>query len=88
VATRKRTIVRVETRSLSVIRPVRAAVNFWCGQCAAVVPTVTPEHAARISGSTPREVYRLIESGRLHFTETTDGQLLVCCESLPKGKRG
>jgi hypothetical protein len=29
-----------------------------------------------------REIYRFVESGRLHFTEDRGGLLYVCAESL------
>jgi hypothetical protein len=82
VADRKRTIVRVETRSLSVIRPAQSAVDFWCEECSAVVAMVTPERAAELAGATPREIYRRIENGELHFAESEGGLLLVCLDSF------
>jgi hypothetical protein len=82
VAARKRTIVRVETRSLSVIRPAQRAIDLWCDECSAVVPMVTPEQAAQVSCTTPREIYRRIENGELHFAETQQGELLICCRFL------
>jgi len=45
---------------------------------------VTPEHAARLLGTAPRAIYRLVESGGLHFTEVDSGGLLVCVNSLPQ----
>jgi len=74
----KRTIVRVETNSLSVIHPAGSSIDLWCVECAAVVPMVTPEHASRLCGKVPRAIYRLVENGELHFVETDDGALLVC----------
>jgi hypothetical protein len=37
-----------------------------------------PENAAQLLGITPREIYRRIEAGSLHFTEGANGSLLVC----------
>ena len=81
VATRKRTI-RVETRSLSVIRSAQSAIDLWCDECAAVVAMGTPERAAQLLGTTPREIYRRIENGELHFAESEGGLLLVCLDSF------
>ena len=78
----KRAIVTVETRRLSVIRSLSEAIELWCQHCGRNVPTVTPETAARLSGATVRAVYRQIETGSLHFLETTDGLLFVCTDSL------
>ena len=82
VTTRKRTIVRVETNSLSVIHPAGSSIDVWCEECAAVVPMITPEHAARLTGATVRVIYRRIEAGNLHFAEAANGLLLVCSDSL------
>ena len=43
---------------------------------------VTPEYAAQISKAKPRAIYRQVESGELHFVETGEGELLICCSSL------
>jgi hypothetical protein len=45
---------------------------------------VTPEHAARLLGTAPREIYRLVESGGLHFIEIDSGGLLICVNSSPQ----
>ena len=80
---RKKTIVRVETSSLSVIRPAGSSIDlWWCAECATVVPMITPEHAAQLCRTVPRAIYRLVENGELHFTDVDSGGLLVCVESL------
>ena len=40
---------------------------------------LVPEKAARLIGVTPREIYRRIEQGSLHFVESENGSLLICC---------
>ena len=72
----------METRSISVIRPESEAIQLWCEDCAAIVPMVTPESAARLTAATVRAIYRQIEAGDLHFAETASGLLLVCGDSL------
>jgi hypothetical protein len=84
VAPGKRTIVRVQTHSLSVIRPAGSAVDCWCEECAAIVPMVTPEYAAQLCSTTTRAMYQRIENGELHFTETGQGDLFVCAHSLQR----
>jgi len=46
----------------------------------------TPEVAARLASVSQRTIYRWIEAGSLHFTETPDGGLLVCQASLLAGR--
>jgi hypothetical protein len=79
---RKRTIVQVETKHLSVIRPAGSAIELWCEQCAGAVSMVTPEDAARLCQAPTRAIYRRVEIGEVHFVETGAGELLICCSSL------
>ena len=79
---RKRTIVRVETKHLSVIRPAGSAIELWCEQCAGAVSMVTPENAAQLCQAPTRAIYQRVERGELHFVEIRAGELLICCSSL------
>lgn len=47
---------------------------------------VAANEAAVIAGLSARELYRLVEGGRLHFIEDRGGMLYVCSEAL-KGLR-
>ena len=77
---KQRTEITIETDRV-IIRGWGTAAG-WCERCVAAAPMVTPEHAAKLSGATPRSIYRQIENGELHFTETARGVLLVCRNSL------
>ena len=81
---KRRTVITIETDRI-IIRGSRPAA-LWCERCAAGVPMVTPEQAARLFGATPRAIYRMVESGELHYLETPFGRLLICCVSLQKGE--
>jgi hypothetical protein len=81
---KRRTVITIETDRM-VIRGSRPTA-LWCERCAAGAPMVTPEYAARLSGTTPRAIYRMVESGELHYLETPSGGLLICCVSLQKGE--
>lgn len=81
---RKRTIVRVETKQLAVIRPIGNAVELWCEQCAAAVSMVTPERAAQLCQAPPRAIYRRVERGEVHFVETGTGEVLICWSSAQR----
>jgi len=43
---------------------------------------LTPEDAARLMNLTPRTIYRWVEARRVHFTESEDGNLLICLASF------
>ncbi len=55
---------------------------LWCEACAAQVRMVTAEEAAMIAEVSARAIYRRVEAGRIHFTETPEGLLLICFNSL------
>lgn len=57
-------------------------IQAKCGECGARTALVTAEQAAVITGIRPRVIYRWVESGMVHSTETPDGEMLVCLDSL------
>ena len=80
---KRRIEITVETRRVLVAAAGRVPVGeSWCVACAASTPHVAPGEAARLTGTSTREVFRRIEAGRLHFTETGGGELLICRNSL------
>ena len=85
----KRTEITIETHRVLVIRHREELLEGWCKQCGARVKLVTPEIAAKITGLSRRNVYRLIETGQVHFTESPasspDDWVSVCLKSLTTG---
>ena len=61
--------VLIETRKRITIRG-RGKRALWCQACGATVGMILPEQAAILKKTTPREIYRRIEKGELHFVET------------------
>jgi len=43
----------------------------------------TPEEAAMMAGVSWRTISQWVEEGRVHFTETPEGLLLICINSVP-----
>jgi hypothetical protein len=78
----KTTEIIVETDEVFIIRQSNAAASGRCCECGGQVELISPEIAAAIFGAGVRSVYRLIEASLLHFSETQDGRLLVCLNSL------
>ena len=86
----RRRKVTVETERLLIISHYNGAQG-WCEGCSATVKMVGPEEAAAFAGLSQRAIFRLIESSQLHFTETPDGGLFICVNSLlekPKTRAG
>ena len=53
----------------------------WCSQCETPIVLMSPEHAATVCFQTTRAIYRLVEAGRVHFTDGPEG-VFVCPASL------
>jgi hypothetical protein len=82
VKKRRRTEVTVETDEVIVIRRSGSTGVAWCPQCAETVRMLTPEEAAVLACGSAREIYRLVEAGKIHNTETDEGLLFVCLKSV------
>jgi hypothetical protein len=80
---KKRTEIRIETSETLTIRRRRLA-RQWCSECERDVVMLTIEQTAELTGATELEACRLVETGRLHFTETARGKLLICADSLAR----
>ena len=80
--TKRRIEITVEKHRVLTIGTHRISAVGWCAPCRMKVRMVTAEDASRIAEVTPRTIYRWAEVGRLHFTESQDGLLLVCVKSL------
>lgn len=72
----------IEINQIVVVRKIDSLVQAWCAGCVAEGQWVTPEHAAIISNSDTRSIYRRVEAGAVHFLERTDYPPLVCLNSL------
>ena len=74
----KRVVFEVEERV--VVRSGEFTTVGDCPFCGETVAMATPCTAAALYGVTEREIFRLIEAGRIHFTETA--QVLICLKSI------
>ncbi|HEY3026973.1 MAG TPA: hypothetical protein VGJ55_12560 [Pyrinomonadaceae bacterium] len=82
---KKRTEVFTETQVEIEIRGrTRRLSPVWCAECGSAVEWVPPDVAALVAEVSARAIFGWVEAGRVHFTETTEGALLVCLNSLPQ----
>lgn len=65
------------------VRGAEARSSEWCARCGAFVAMLTPEEAAAVAGVKTRDIFRWLESERVHFVETANLSPLVCLASLP-----
>src|SRR5215472_3871398 len=88
VATRVRVMARqtkitIETESVLVLRG-RSSVRAWCPQCASEGEMIPIEGVGVISNLSPVEVEAWLESESIHRSQTADGGLVICLNSLLK----
>ncbi|HEY8204305.1 MAG TPA: hypothetical protein VIF81_06230 [Pyrinomonadaceae bacterium] len=79
---KKKATITVETERLLVFRRSRLAVTRWCSDCGAEVEMIGVDEAATVTGLSERTIFRLGETGDLHFTETAEGKALFCVAPL------
>jgi len=79
---RRRTRTTVEVREVVVIRGSRKRNRIFCAECSGAAALLTVEEAVKISAISSRAIFRLIEEGEVHFTETVDGLTLICPATL------
>ena len=61
--------------------PLSRSGQQWCRECATPIAMMSPELAATVCFQTTRAIYRLVEAGRVHFTDGPEG-VMVCPASL------
>ncbi|MGH9425765.1 MAG: hypothetical protein ACRD2L_05595 [Terriglobia bacterium] len=77
----RRMRITIQTERLLVMSSSRSLYSL-CAACGDEVRMVTIDQAATLTCLSSREIYREVEAGILHFTETTEGSVLVCFNSL------
>jgi len=87
----RRTRITTITHELTLIQSVSPDQSLssgqplpqsWCDLCQSLTTWLTPEQAAAATGLSPRQIYRAVETGELHFAELADRSLRICVASL------
>ena len=80
---RRRTVITFEKlERFRYLVPQAELRISWCDACARNVSWLTPDQFVALNGLSLRELFRRIESGAVHFIESTNGSLLICPESM------
>jgi excisionase family DNA binding protein len=87
VSKKRRIEITIEAERSVIFRKKRNNAQARCAHCAAQVRMLTPEEAALVAGVSQRTINRWVEAGKLHFTETPEGLLLICLNSLVSDRR-
>ena len=84
----KKTEISIEYEEVVIVRKRRnPAVVAWCAGCGKRVSMLGASDAARLAGVSARALYRMVETGQVHFNEARDGSLLICEQSIQPGPR-
>ena len=82
------TTITIETERVFTFRKIREPQSVWCLACGALTRIATVSEAAIEVGVSELAIYQLLENRVLHFSEDSDGRVLVCLNSLMKELRG
>ena len=74
--------MHIEAEEFVAIKASRRSELGWCVSCRRRVQMATAEEAAQLARVSPRTIYRWADAGKFHFTETPEGLLFVCRDSL------
>lgn len=77
---RIRQTVLIETEQISILFDRSKQDFMFCEKCKAESVMLTPERIAEVTSFQIREIYRLVEAGKIHFVEA--GKIFVCLEGL------
>lgn len=79
----RRTEKTVEIHEFYAIRTASGSLPALCADCSTPdAIMLAPDHAAVLSQVPTRTIYRLVETGSIHYRETPNGSLVVCIRSL------
>ena len=74
--------VTVKTERTFIFRSRPEVRTGWCRECNAEVGMKSVAGAARELGLSELELYRLVDSRTVHFSEDIEGGLMICLRSL------
>ena len=78
----RRVEISIETHEVLIIRQGKQVSSRLCSKCAGGIEMVTVSAAAVATGLSQRDIFRSVEAGLLHSSETADGQFVICLNSL------
>lgn len=82
---KQKTEIEIELSETIAYSKSRDRFRAVCPQCESPTEMTAPHIAAILTGTTEREIYRLVETGRVHFIETAG--VFICLNSLINFKK-
>jgi hypothetical protein len=77
---RRKTEIEIEFSETVAYTKSSERFEFFCPECKTLVEMAAPPVAAVLASTTERKIYRLVETGKVHFVETD--RVLICLKSL------
>lgn len=77
---KRTTEIFIETERRFVVCQPESGEQFFCCQCTEQM--LAAETCAALFGVSRRSVYKIVENGTAHFTETESGAVMLCLPSL------
>jgi hypothetical protein len=77
-----RTEITIRTKEVVILRTNCRESRISCQQCQGETLMIKPEEAMALAQTSAREIYRWAETGQIHYTESPDGSLLLCPDSI------
>jgi len=75
-------LIRVETHSVEVHRPLGREATLFCSGCGEVVEMIGFDAAVARSGVSGLRMIEVIRTDEVHTIETQSGSLLICTRTL------
>jgi len=72
--------ITLEVEETIALRQVAQITKAFCPQCEASVDMASPCAVAGLSDFTEREIFRLVEAGKIHFIEAE--RIWICLNSI------
>ena len=82
---KQKTEIEIEFSETIAYSKPRDRSRAICPQCQSPTEMTAPHIAATLTGTTEREIYRFVETGKVHFIETAG--ILICLNSLINFKK-
>ena len=79
---KRRIEITEETIEILILKKSGRSRPNWCAGCSGQVEMITPEQAMLVAGVNSRTIYRWVEAGHVHYSETPEGLLFICPNSL------
>ena len=78
---KRKTEISLEIEETIVVR-TKSILIRWCKGCRKPSRMIAADEAAMMTGLSARGIYRLVDTGEVHFTEDQNRLLFVCVTSL------